>query len=134
MRTKPTSRLKTPLWLGALVLLTGCVIWAGLNALTSGEPDPPQSALLTLEDSLQSKAPTPLVSATPQPEAALTPEPSRVPVLEDVGGWTSWATAQPSDSQISMERFTTMRFTTSKPLIQTRLPLRRITKGNTAFQ
>lgn len=89
-RTKCASRLKTPLWLGALVLLAGCAAWAGLNDLPASEleaavisPSSPQ-AIAMPESPEPSKLPA---SAAPQPETMPTPEPSRVPVLEDVGGY-----------------------------------------------
>lgn len=85
-RTKRTSRLKTPLWLGALLLLAGCAVWAGLHALPVSAPEPPQSTPLPLEAAQQITPPSLPVSATPQPEATHQPEPPRVPVLEDVGG------------------------------------------------
>lgn len=81
------ARLKTPLWLGALLLLAGCAVWAGFSALTASGPEPPQSSLLPLEAAPQSSAPPLTVTATPQPEPTPTPEPPRVPVLEDVGGY-----------------------------------------------
>lgn len=86
-RTKRASRLKTPLWLGALVLLAGCAVWAGLNALPAGAPEPPQSTPLPLEADRQSTPPSLPVSSPALPEAVSTPEPPRIPVLEDVGGY-----------------------------------------------
>ena len=87
-RAKRTFRLKTPLWVGALALLAGCAVWAGLHALTSGEPEavvitPPSSpqAMVLPE---QSELPE---SAASQPEATPTAEPPRVPVLEDADGY-----------------------------------------------
>ena len=84
-RTKRASRLKTPLWLGALVLLAGCAVWAGLHALPVSAPE------VVVGTPPPSPSPAPMAAAAPEPSArtdeAPKPEPSRTPVLEDVGGY-----------------------------------------------
>ena len=75
------------MWLGALLLLAGCAIWEGLNALPVSAPEPPPSPLLTLEDPQQREAPPLPMSDIPPPEATSQPEPSRFPVMENVDGY-----------------------------------------------
>lgn len=94
-RTKRAARLKAPLWLGTLLLLAGCAIWAGFLAFDANAPEPPAAPLPEVTHQ-QSEAPPLPLAATPQPEtlpqSETTPQPepspveSRARVLEDVAG------------------------------------------------
>lgn len=90
-KTRRAARLKRSLWLGALLLLAGCAVWAGVGALQTGAPEPPPEAPAWIATAPQQRGAPRLpaeakhLEMTPQPEPSLVE--SRVRVLEDVEGY-----------------------------------------------